>query len=119
MPRGAYRPEFVHALYARCPADLAVVWQQTRAEHGACENHQVVDTHQPDMHGPVKVARGHGFIRAAPEDVLHMLIAIERRPDWDDLCDYGSQVREKQGVRKRVLCNRLSGAALPRACLHM
>lgn len=63
----------------------------------------MVDTHQPDMHGPVKVARGHGFIRAAPEDVLHMLIAIERRPDWDDLCDYGSQVCEKQGVRNCVL----------------
>lgn len=100
------------------PSGMGEPWKLTRAEHGACENHQVVDTHQPDMHGPVKVARGHGFIRAAPEDVLDMLIAIERRPDWDDLCDYGSQVKRlgdnadiaylsyqgKLGVCARDLC---------------
>jgi len=70
-----------------------VLFLQTRAPtHGsATADHHVVDI-QPDLHGPVKVARGQGFIRARPEDVLHMLIAVERRPDWDDLCDYASQV---------------------------
>ena len=48
---------------------------------------------KPDLHGPVKVARGQGFIRAPPEEVLNMLLAVERRPDWDDLCDYASRVR--------------------------
>jgi hypothetical protein len=45
------------------------------------------------------VATGQGFIRARPEEVLNMIVAIERRPDWDDLCDYASQV----GLLLRVL----------------
>jgi len=80
-------------------------------------DHQIVDI-QPDLHGPVKVARGHGFIRARAEDVLNMLIAVERRPEWDDLCDYASKVKQlgensdiaylsyqgKLGVCARDLC---------------
>ncbi|EKX42752.1 hypothetical protein GUITHDRAFT_111123 [Guillardia theta CCMP2712] len=80
------------------------------------ESH-VVDI-QPDLHGPVKMARGQGFIRATPQEVFQVLLHVERRPDWDDLCDYGSQVRQlgdnadivylsyqgKLGVCARDLC---------------
>ena len=66
---------------------------QVRGANGnAMAEHHVVDE-KPDLHGPVKVARGQGFIRAPPQEVLNMLIAVERRPDWDDLCDYASRVR--------------------------
>jgi len=101
------------------PSRSGESWKLTRAPtHGsATADHHVVDI-QPDLHGPVKVARGQGFIRARPEDVLHMLIAVERRPDWDDLCDYASQVKKlgdnsdivylsyqgKLGVCARDLC---------------
>lgn len=94
-------------------------WKLTRAptNGSATADHHTVDI-QPDLHGPVKVARGQGYIRARPEDVLNMLIAVERRPDWDDLCDYASQVKKlgdnsdivylsyqgKLGVCARDLC---------------
>ena len=71
--------------------------QQMRAANMAAD-HQIVDI-QPDLHGPVKVARGHGFIRARAEDVLNMLIAVERRPEWDDLCDYASKVCDSRFPR--------------------
>ena len=76
---------------ARRPVCLIFTWQTRASGKATSEEHQV-DV-QPDLHGPVKVATGQGFIRARPEDVLNMVVAIERRPDWDDLCDYASQVR--------------------------
>jgi len=92
-------------------------FQLTRASGKATSEEHQVDV-QPDLHGPVKVATGQGFIRARPEDVLNMVVAIERRPDWDDLCDYASQVKKlgeqsdivylsyqgKLGVCARDLC---------------
>jgi len=93
-------------------------WKFVRGANGnAMAEHHVVDE-KPDLHGPVKVARGQGFIRAPPQEVLNMLIAVERRPDWDDLCDYASRVKKlgensdivylsyqgKLGVCARDLC---------------
>lgn len=68
-----------------------LLWQARGGNGNPMAEHHVVDE-KPDLHGPVKVARGQGFIRALPEEVLNMLIAVERRPDWDDLCDYASRV---------------------------
>ena len=72
--------------------DVCIVVWQARASGSATSDQHMVDI-QPDLHGPVKVATGQGFIRARPEDVLNMIVAVERRPEWDDLCDYASQVR--------------------------
>mmetsp|Transcript_41165 Transcript_41165/g.97551 ORF Transcript_41165/g.97551 Transcript_41165/m.97551 type:complete len:250 (+) Transcript_41165:364-1113(+) len=66
----------------------------------------------------IKVARGEGIIRAPPHEVLGMLLHVERRPEWDDLCDHGSVVQQfgpcadiiylsyqgKLGVCARDLC---------------
>lgn len=72
--------------------DMCMVVLQARASGSTTSDQHMVDM-QPELHGPVKVATGQGFIRARPEDVLNMIVAIERRPEWDDLCDYASQVR--------------------------
>jgi len=73
---------------------------------------------QPDNAKAIKIARGQGIIRAPPEEVLSMILHVERRPEWDDLCDHGSVVQEfgpcadiiylsyqgKLGVCARDLC---------------
>lgn len=107
------------SLWEAPPATARESWKLTRAPTSGSQasEHHVLDI-QPDLHGPVKVARGQGFIRAGHEEVLGMILGVERRPDWDDLCDYASQVKKlgensdivylsyqgKLGVCARDLC---------------
>lgn len=87
-------------------------WNRTTEARGV-----VVDSKSGGS-SPVRMIRGQGYIRAPAWKVLNLILDVERRPLWDDLCDHGNVVKKlgecsdiiylsyqgKLGVCARDLC---------------
>jgi len=87
-------------------------WNRTTEARGV-----IVDS-KSGASSPVRMIRGQGYIRAPAWKVLNLILDVERRPLWDDLCEHGNVVKRlgeysdiiylsyqgKLGVCARDLC---------------